>query len=518
MDLSLTPIIISGSVDGMNRLKREALFEKANLSNDLGRQSVRGGAITLSSQGVLFVLRMVSTVVLARLLSPEDFGLISMVTVVVTFAVMFKDAGLSMATIQKPEITHEQISTLFWINIFLSASLGFCVLAASPLVSWFYAKPELTAVTAVLSISFIISGLTIQHQALQQRHMHFGQIACVQITAQLLTLLVTVVFALLGWRYWSLVFGTLTQAFAGTILTFLFCPWIPGWMKKGTGVRDMLKFGGHLTAFSFVNYFSRNADNLLIGKFIGASELGLYSKAYQIVYLPLVNVRNPLNALAFPVMSKMQNDPARFRRYYKKLVFAMAFLSMPLMAYCIMFPHELITLLFGERWLEMKTVFRLLAIAGFSQTVIGTRGMILLACGRSDLYLKFGTIGAILTVIGFVIGLKWGITGVAASFIITSYLPQYHMFAIAFRTTPCTFGDLLGGCGAVAVFSWFSVLCAWVFPFLIPVTGNSKLLIVTLVMTLLYLSLFFGIPRYRKYLVEVFSLLRANKQGLQEEP
>ncbi len=500
----------------MYKTKKSFLIEKIDSSSDLGRKSVRGGVITLSSQGVLFALRMISTVVLARLLSPEDFGLITMVSVVVNFALMFKDAGLSMATVQKHEITHEQVSTLFWINVAICLVLALCVLAAAPVVSWFYGKPELTAVTAVLSISFVISGLTVQHQALQQRHMRFGEIACVQIVAQLLTLLVTVIFAIFGWRYWSLVFGTLTQAFTSSVLTFLFCPWIPGLMKRGTGVREMLIFGGHLTAFSFVNYFARNTDNLLIGKYVGASELGLYSKAYQVVYLPLVNVRNPLNAIAFPVLSKIRTDPERFCRYYRKLVFAMAFLSMPLMAFCIMFPYELINLLFGERWLEMKTVFRLLAIAGFFQTVIGTRGMILLACGRSDLYLKFGTIGAILTVAGFIIGLNWGITGVAASYIITSYLPQYHMFAIAFRITQCTFGDLLGGCGVVAVFSWFSVLCAWGLLSMISATGHWKLLIAAAVMSLLYLTLFLGIPKHRKILVETISLLRPNRQGVQE--
>lgn len=367
----------------------------------------------MTSQGALFVLRVAGTVVLARLLTPADYGLIGMVTVVVNFAAMFKDAGLSMATVQKEKISREQISTLFWINVLISVVLGLCVLVGSPLVASFYGKPELTAVTATLSVSFIISGLSIQHAALLQRHMRFGALAIVQITAQLLTVTVTIVLALYGWRYWALVGGSLTTAFSSVVLTLFFCPWMPGRMQKETGVRDMLKFGGHLTGFNFINYFSRNADNILIGRFIGAEALGLYTKAYQIVYLPLANVRNPVNAVAIPVLSSLKNEPERFRRYYGNIVFILAFVSMPLMAFCVMFPKELILLVFGPQWLSMTDIFRVLAIAGFIQPVTGTRGALLVACGKSKMYLLLGAITAVFMVTGFCIGIIWGVIGVA---------------------------------------------------------------------------------------------------------
>jgi PST family polysaccharide transporter len=283
-----------------------------------------------------------------------------------------------MATVQKENISHEQISTLFWLNILISAFLGLCVLAGSPLVAWFYGRPELTAVTAALSVSFLISGLMIQHQALLRRHMRFGTLAVIQIASYVANLIVTISLALLGWRYWALVGGTLATALSGTLLTLFFCPWMPGRMRKGTGVRGMLKFGGHLTSFNFVNYFSRNADNILIGKFIGADALGLYAKAYQLLMMPITQIRNPLDQVAMPVLSSLRNQPERYVKYYQRLVDIIASLTMPLTVYCAIEADFLIQLLLGPKWEGVVPVFRILAIAGLVQAVASTRGLVLI--------------------------------------------------------------------------------------------------------------------------------------------
>ncbi|RLB66002.1 MAG: lipopolysaccharide biosynthesis protein, partial [Deltaproteobacteria bacterium] len=211
----------------MKILDKKTLFDSTNLGQDMARKSVRGGLATLSTQGVQFALTIGSTAVLARLLTPADYGLIGMVTVVVNFAQMFKNVGLSMATVQKSDISNNQISTLFWINLLISVILGFCILAGAPLVALFYGKPELTAVTAVLSLSFVLSGMTIQHRALLQRHMQFGSLATIQIVGLAISIAVTIVLACIGWRYWALVGGAIVLALAETLLTFFFCRWIP---------------------------------------------------------------------------------------------------------------------------------------------------------------------------------------------------------------------------------------------------------------------------------------------------
>ena len=390
----------------------------------------------MTSQGVSFILQMVGTVVLARLLTPADYGLITMVAVVVNFVTMFKDAGLSMATVQKDNITHEQISTLFWINVFISIALGLCVLVSSPLVAWFYGKPELTAITAVLSISFIFSGLSIQHAALLRRNMRFGSLAIVQIASQVITLTVTILLAFYGWRYWALVGGSLTTAFATVVLTFFFCPWLPGHMQKGTGVRDMLKFGGHLTGFNFINYFSRNADNVLIGRFIGADALGLYARAYNLFMMPISQIRGPLNQVAMPVLSSLKDQPERYVRYYQRLLDIMATLTFPLTIYCAIEAEFLIRLLLGPQWLGAVSVFRILAIAGLIQPIFTTWGVVVLSCGYARRYLIWGSINAVVCVVAFILGIPFGIKGVAGFYTIACYIMVLPTLWACFSGTP----------------------------------------------------------------------------------
>lgn len=422
----------------MKRLNPDIIFKSVHLSSDLAGKAVRGGISTMTAQGVRFILQVAGTMVLARLLTPADYGLIAMVTVVVNFAQMFKDAGLSMATVQKKKISHEQISTLFWINVLISVVLGVCVLVGSPLVTVFYGKPELTAVTAVLSISFIISGLSIQHAALLRRHMCFGNLAIVQIAAQIITLAVTILLALYGWRYWALVCGSLTTAFSTVLLTFFFCPWVPGRIRKGTGVRGMLKFGGHLTGFNFINYFARNADNILIGRFIGADSLGLYDKAYGLFMMPISQIRVPMTNVAMPALSTLRGQPKRYRKYYQRIVDIMATLTMPLTMYCVLEADFLIRLILGSQWLGAVPVFRLLAIAGMIQPIAGTRGLVLLSSGYSQRYLYWGIFNAVLCIISFILGLPYGIEGVATAYALANYLILIPSLFYCFYETPVT--------------------------------------------------------------------------------
>jgi PST family polysaccharide transporter len=414
------------------------LFASDHLSQDLTGRSIRGGMTTIGSQGGKFVLTMAGTVILARLLTPTDFGLFGMVTVVTGFAEMFKDAGLSMATVQQEKITHEQISTLFWVNVLISAALGLCVLAGSPLVAWFYGRPELTAVTAALSVSFLIGGLAIQHQALLRRHMRFGALAAIQIGSQAVSLLTAIGLARLGYRHWALVAGVLSSALAGTLLTFLSCPWIPCRMRRGTGVRDMLRFGGHLTAFNCVNYFSRNADNILIGKYIGADALGLYARAYSLFMLPIGQIRTPLEQVALPGLSSLRNEPERYLRYYRRFLDIVASLTLPVTMYCAVEAHFLVPLLLGPQWLGAVPVFRILAIAGFIQPVLSTAGPVMISHGYSKRYLLLGSVVAFVYVLSFVGGLSYGIRGVAAFYAAANYVVFLPTLWCSFRGTPVT--------------------------------------------------------------------------------
>lgn len=425
-------------------LKPEELFTPVSETGNIAHRSILGGINTLSSQGVLFVLRTTSTIILARLLTPQDFGLIGMVTVIISLATMFKTAGLSMATVQKDDITHNQISTLFWLNLIISIGLGLLVLASSPFVAMFYGKPELAGVTAALSISFVISGLAIQHQALLKRHMRFGALAIITIVAQALQILVAIILALIGLRYWALVWSTIASAIATIMLTYIFCPWIPSKMRRGTGVRKMLLFGGHLTGFNFVNYFSRNTDYILIGKFLGADALGLYTKAYHLFLMPISQIRTPINNVAMPALCAIRNNSKRYRTYYSTIIFLIAALTMPLVSIMLVHADNIIMLMLGKQWRAAVSIFQILALVGFIQAAVQAgRGLPLMSMGHSKRYLYFGLVQASVTILGIVIGLQWGIVGVAAGYGVAFYLLIPFTLGWCLKDTPVKVLDWL---------------------------------------------------------------------------
>jgi O-antigen/teichoic acid export membrane protein len=428
----------SGIVLFMKRLSRDILFGSANGDIDLARKSIRGGMAAVTAQSAQFLLRIPGTLVLARILSPADYGLIAMAMIVMNFVQMFKDAGLSMATVQQETVFHKQVSTLFWLNALISALIAIAVFLGAPLLSLFFNRPELTPVTAALAVSIFISGLAIQHEALLRRHMRFQALAFTQIIALLVNLIVSIVLALSGFRYWALVIGMIAHSVTETLLAFYFCPWMPGKMQKGTGVRGMLKFGGHLTGFNFVNYFARNADNILVGKFIGMEALGLYSKAYQMLMLPLNYIRQPLDQVALPALSALRNEPGRYARYYERLLQVSALAIIPLTLFCALEADFLVKILLGPQWIGTVTVFRILALAGLVQSVAKTRGLVLISHGYSVRYFYWGLINAILTVFSFIVGLPFGIEGVAIAYTIANYVILLPSLAYCFHGTPVT--------------------------------------------------------------------------------
>ena len=415
---------------------------------DLKRKSVRGGMVTFASQGANVIIGLVSTVVLARLLSPNDYGVMAMVVAVTSFAGLFRDLGLSSAAIQKHTLTNAQQSNLFWVNVALGTALTAGLAAAAPLVVWFYHKPEVLWVTVALSANFLIGSLATQSGALLVRQMRFGRQAVATISGALVTLAMSVALAFHGFRYWSLVWGQLAGGLVSTGLMLVLSPFRPGLPSRGTGLREMLKFGAHITAFDFVNYFARNLDSILIGRCWGAEALGFYSRAYSLMMFPINNLRGPINAVAFPAMSRLQKQPDQFRGYYRKVTLLLAFVSMPLTAYLFVAAGPVIRLTLGAKWDRVAPIFAILAITAFIQPVASLRGLVLLSTGRGKRYLHWGIFNAVSVSIGFLCGISWGATGVAAAYAGINYLILYPSLILAFRQTPlkpCDFFVPIGG-------------------------------------------------------------------------
>lgn len=461
----------------MHKDKPEKLSDEVNIDN-LKRKSVRGGMVTMLGQALTITIQLTSTVVLARLLSPEDYGVIAMVMAVTAFAGLFREMGLSTAAIQKKDLTRGQQSNLFWLNVVMGCVLTLLVAVGSPLVAQFYNKPELVSVTTVLSFNFLICSLATQHNAMLVRNMQFGRKSVATISGALVTLVVAVVLALQGRGYWALVWGTLVGSVITTVLTLALAPFHPSRPSRGQGIREMLGFGANVTAFNFVNYFHRNLDTILVGRYWGAESLGYYSRAYQLLMFPITAIREPINSVAFPAMSQLQNKPEEFRQYYRGLTLLLSHMTMPLVAFLLLYSELIVELTLGKQWLAAAPIFSVLAITAFIQTPYTLVGIVQLSLGRGKRYLQLGFMSAIVTSAGFCIGLKWGPIGIATAYAVTTYILVIPTQIWGFKGTSLALGDFFSSIYRPCL----AALLAGVISFLFDksyVLGGHILLIIT---------------------------------------
>ncbi len=436
-------------------------FATDHLMGDLKGRSVRGGALTLSAQGVKFFLQLGSTAVLARLLTPADFGLIAMVTAIVGFVAMFKDAGLSMATVQRAEVNHAQVSTLFWINVALSVLVMLVVAALAPLIAAFYSEPRLVWITLALATTMVFGGLTVQHQALLKRQMRFKALSVIQIVSMAGGIAIAIVMAWQGFGYWALVGNAAGMAAINAAMVWMLCSWRPGLPKRGAGTMSMLRFGGNLTGFSFLNYITRNIDNIAVGAVLGASTLGLYSKAYNLLMLPIRQINGPVGMVAIPTLSRLQNDPRKFKKYYLAAIAAIASVTFPIVVFLAVDTRNLVMTMLGRQWLDAVPIFQWLAVAAFFGGINVAPGWLCVALGKLRRQMYWAMISAPVIAATILISVQFGIVAVAASFGIAWSVLFVLFVVMACRGSPVSSLDVLRAClppaaacaaGAVAVF------------------------------------------------------------------
>lgn len=438
------------------------LFATKHLQENLKGRSIRGGAATLGGQATTFALKLSATAVLARLLTPADFGLIAMVTALTGFVQIFKDAGLSMATVQRAEINHRQVSTLFWGNLALSFVLMLIVASMAPAVAWFYGEPRLLAVTLALAALFPLGGLTVQHQALLRRQMRFGTLVSIDVASQAIGVAAGIGAALLGATYWALVAMLAGTALANALLVWLLCRWLPGLPSRGSGVRPMLAFGGNLTAFTFFNYFARNADNALIGWYCGASAVGLYARAYSLMLLPMYQIKEPLSAVVVPALCRLQDKQEDFARYYLRAVNGMMWLCGPLVAFLAACSEQVVLIVLGDQWMAAVNLFRVLAVIAFLQPIYSSAvGWTFCSRGRADRLLRWAMVACPLTLASFVAGLPYGPLGVAVAYTVVFLMLLPWTLDYAFAGTGLTIrrvGEVVAKPFAVSFAAYMSAM------------------------------------------------------------
>ena len=391
-------------------------FDTSHLNQNIKSRTARGGAVTLSAQGVKFLLKLGATAVLARLLTPADYGLIAMVTVLTGFVEMFTDAGLSMATIQQEKITHAQVSTLFWINLALSALVMILVAASAPLIAWFYDEPRLIAVTLALSVNLLLVGLGVQHRAVLRRRMQFGRLAFIDVVSLTAGTVCAIFMAVYGLAYWSLVGLTATTAFTAAVLAFALTGWVPGWPVRGSGVRPMLAVGSNLTGASMIGYFGRSGDSLIVGQVFGAQSLGLYNRSLNLMLAPWNQLLGPLHGVIEPALCRVRLDPRRFKEVYQQYVSLGAAVSVPATLLIAFNARTVVTVFLGADWLDAVPIFVALSAATIMAGLRPAVGWLFTPLGRAHLHLSWSLLSTPVVFGAYLVGACFGPIEVAIGF------------------------------------------------------------------------------------------------------
>ncbi len=385
-----------------------------------------------------FVLQSVSTIVLAHLLTPADFGLVAMVTAITGLGQAFADLGLSEATIQHPEINHDQVSKLFWINVSIGLVLTAITMCLAPFLVWFYHQPRLKAITLVVSLTFLIGGLRVQHDALLRRNMRFFSLAVRDIIAYVLAVPAAIVMAWRGAGYWAIVALPLILQVTQMTLSWVMAGWLPGPPRRDAKVRSLITFGGHVAASYLTINFTRSADSILIGWYWGAGPLGLYSRAMNLLLLPTRQLGTPARAVAVPTFSRLQDNPDRLARVYLRLANLIMWITAPIFGYLFIAATPVIVLTLGKQWMAAGPVFQILAIFALSQLLWESVVWLLISRGLSKRLMKMVLILCPVTVCSYAIGLPWGIKGVALSGALTMLLTFPWVLNFGFRGTKLT--------------------------------------------------------------------------------
>lgn len=410
---------------------------------DLKRRSVQGALALLAGQGGKMILQFVSLAILGRLLRPADFGLVAMVAPVVAFVALFNDLGLTQATVQRDRISDRQMSALFWITVAFSGTLALTTLGAAPMVGWFYGDPRTVPVTIVFGGLLIFNGLSAQHVALLNRRMRFEALALLELGAMAAGVATGIGAAWLTRSYWSLVAAQGVTSAATAVLAWTLSGWRPQLPRRAEGVRELLRFGGNLTGSNVVNFFARNLDNILIGKVWGDQSLGTYDRAYKLLMLPLNQISYPLMRIAIPILSRLVDEPARYRRAYLQMIEKILFVAVPGIALLVIMAPKVVLLLLGPQWGDVVPVFYWLGAGSLVGLIGNSTGWLFISQNRTSEMLRWGIVSSLIIVASFLIGLPFGPVGVAACYVAAASLIQGPLLCWAVtRKGPVQFVDI----------------------------------------------------------------------------
>ena len=403
--------------------------------------------ISGTAQVVRVGCQLASVILLSRLLAPSDFGIIAMSWPVVGLLMVFQDFGLTEVTIQKKRLTDRDANFLFWVNTGIGLLVTLAILALAPVAGWFYGEPRVVPVIAAMSGLVVLQALGAQHTALLRRMMRFRALAIMDVAAAIGNLSVASLLAATTGSYWALFGGSLAGTLTMTALAWGMFGWLPGRPAGTEDGRELIGFGAGLTGFTLSNFFVRNADNILIGRYLGEVALGYYDRAYKLILLPLQLVTTPIARSIVPTLSRLVDQPNRYRSAYLNVGSLVLAVTLPGIGAVVAMSDSIVPFLLGEQWQESAQIFQLLGFAGLLQPLNSPSGWLFVSQARSTEFMYWGLISALIVVAAIFLGVQYGVYGVALGYAISEYVRTPLLWTLVSRRGPVKFRDVCAMAG-----------------------------------------------------------------------
>jgi len=493
----------------------EAYFEEHQVSGDLAHRAVRGGIVSVAMQYGNGALQIVGAIILARLLTPSDFGLVAIVTVLTSFVPLLIDFGLGDATTQRSKINPGQISSLFWITSGVGTAVAVAVAACSPLIAAVYREPRLEPIALCSAITFVLWGVSNQHLALLRRTMQFGLIARIQLMGTLVGNLTGIALALGGCGYWALVVRPIANALWVAVGAWRGCPWRPGVPVIDADVKSMTGFGLHVMGFSITYAMSRSVDRILLALFYRPAVVGYYQNAITLYENSIFYALGQVHTVGSTALSKLQSNPVALGERYEAALSTLAFFVMPLAVILSVTGQDVTVLLLGAKWRAAGLLLRIIALRGIFQVIECSQGWLHLSIGRADRWRNWGVVTLAVQIVAVIAGLPFGPRGVATACVIEAILIAIPSISYAGR--PIGVGStlviravgrqLIGAISAAAGGTWLQMAVLGHLPGLVRVIVSASFCVCV------YLAVVVGLLRLSEPLRVAASVVQGRLRG-----
>jgi O-antigen/teichoic acid export membrane protein len=454
-----------GAADSSGPPTTEEFLQTQHVEKDLAGHATRSVTYMIASQGIQFALALAAIMVLARLLTPADFGIVAMAGAWTGLVNMIKEFGLTTAAVQKATLSQAELSRLFWLNLQLSLALTLFTLAMAPVLAWFFGEPDLLSIVVTLAAGMFVSTLSNVHLGVLRRRMRFRVLSTIEVAAQFVGTTTAIVTAFLGASFWALVAQQLLVMLIRGLAILLVCRWRPDRPGKSrqddVGFRSLRSFARSITLSNLLFYLSSQLYRLLIGRFAGAAALGLYNNAFRWAHMASWQLQLSLQNVIVSVFSRLQDNPRRYRAYFRTATAAIWFLIIPTTTFLFIDGREVILVLMGDQWLSAVPIFKILVLASLATNSSQIASGIYLAEGRARRALHWGLISTPIVMAGVIIGLAWGTVGVAAGYAAAHWLLFFPKLRFCVAASPLRVRDILAPAVTPAVAALLAGLIVW---------------------------------------------------------